>query len=848
MKKVIFALFILINSLASAKTYYVAPATATPPGNDSNPGTKAAPWLRWRKAATTATQGDTVYFRGGVYYYTTYLDMGGTMNSGVEGDPICFFNYPGEVPIFDMSGATMASYVYPIATQYCSWIEIDSMMLRHVVMANSSTIIVGFYTYKASHIKITNCKAFHIQGTGFGVLGGSDEILYKNCDAWMLCDSLAAVMPGQDGVGFQWNTMPTVWGNLVDPAYSSHIYFDGCRTWDFSDNGFAGPGVGYVEIKNCWAFAGGKMYGGGCGFKMSNTVNADTLNPLSRNVHNCISAINKSYGFSPNNNGGHAFNGHLYNNFFYHNGYKGVAESLGGGCGLLTYNYLGDINPPNEMYLNNISYDNEYHEVRVMDNRQENYTHEYNSWDHPEGVTITDDDFLSLDTLQLWWPRQVDGSLPDITFGKLKPGSDLIDAGQDSIVTRDHKIPLTYYGNAPDLGWFESSSGITTPVAPVYISSAIENATPSRLEINYNLSLANIVPSVTAFMIRVNSGTRNVSSVEVSENKVILILSNPVVFDDMVTVAYTMPAINPIQTSSGGKAASFSTRNVTNNCRLRENMPPVANLLSPGKNNSFIAPATITIDVTANDPDGYITKVEFFNGSIKLAETTAAPYSFTWKDVPEGTYILSAKATDNKNLTTVSEETVIIVEKMTSAINQLPVIEIISPVKDYKYKKNDDIIIEAEAFDPDGSISLVEFKIGNSILAEISSPPFIFTWQNVDTGNYLLTATATDNQGAISNSFEMELVVEILKDLNSDIINLFPNPTDGPFTINLVNNYLKEGDLLTITSLNGNILFTEKILKEESPKQFDMTFLNSGIYVLTISNKHINYTKKFLKK
>ncbi|MBK7733416.1 MAG: hypothetical protein IPI37_11795 [Bacteroidales bacterium] len=40
--------------------------------------------------------------------------------------------------------------------------------------------------------------------------------------------------------------------------------------------------------------------------------------------------------------------------------------------------------------------------------------------------------------------------------------------------------------------------------------------------------------------------------------------------------------------------------------------------------------------------------VEFFNGSVKLGELTQPPYSFSWTNVSQGTYTLTAKATDNQ--------------------------------------------------------------------------------------------------------------------------------------------------------------------------------------------------------
>ena len=102
-------------------------------------------------------------------------------------------------------------------------------------------------------------------------------------------------------------------------------------------------------------------------------------------------------------------------------------------------------------------------------------------------------------------------------------------------------------------------------VSPVYVSSVIENATPSRLEMTYNLTLANIVPAASSFAVRVNSSARTVSSVAISGTKVLVTLASPVVYGDVVTVAYTKPSTNPLQTTAGGQAVSITAQNVTNN-------------------------------------------------------------------------------------------------------------------------------------------------------------------------------------------------------------------------------------------------------------------------------------------
>src|SRR5665811_951768 len=77
-------------------------------------------------------------------------------------------------------------------------------------------------------------------------------------------------------------------------------------------------------------------------------------------------------------------------------------------------------------------------------------------------------------------------------------------------------------------------------VNPVYVSSVIENATSSRLEMIYNLTLANIAPAASAFTVKVNTVTRTVSSVSISGTKVFLTLASSVVYGEAVTaVSYT---------------------------------------------------------------------------------------------------------------------------------------------------------------------------------------------------------------------------------------------------------------------------------------------------------------------
>lgn len=448
----IVALF-LCTSNAFGTIYYVAPSTATPAGNNANAGTISAPWLTWSYAFAHAFAGDTVYFRGGIYTSTT--DPGGEsgFNSGTSGNRIYFINYPGEVPILDCSNRTAASYNRAITIWGPDYLYFKGLHVRNVYQTQEDCNASGWALENVSGITWENCVTHHVAGEANVVSNYHDTIRYINCDAYNVCDSLRSAVyptpgsPGQNGGAFHQS-------NTGDATAA--LYYYGCRAWLFSDNGFAGQSIGYVEYDHCWAFNGqGDLSGDGCGFKYASTYGSNNTLDLGRTLKNCISAMNASYGFSPNNSGDTPTAVRFINNTAYHNGYRG--EIFGHGLVINTHDTIDDgvfgnaFILPYEKYYNNISYDNELGEVYVSGGITNLYHHEYNSWDTPPAVTLTDGDFVSLDWEEMLRPRKSDGSLPDIDFMELWPRSDLINIGYD--------VDLPYFGTAPDLGYAEYSPG-----------------------------------------------------------------------------------------------------------------------------------------------------------------------------------------------------------------------------------------------------------------------------------------------------------------------------------------------------------------------------------------------------
>jgi uncharacterized repeat protein (TIGR02059 family) len=383
---------------------------------------------------------------------------------------------------------------------------------------------------------------------------------------------------------------------------------------------------------------------------------------------------------------------------------------------------------------------------------------------------------------------------------------------------------------------------------PVYASSKITNEFPSILEMTYNLDLTNIVPAVSAFSIKVNSIARSVSLVAISGSKVLLTLASPIIFGDVVTVAYTKPAINPLQTVAGGQAASITAQTVTNNCSQPINQPPAVNIASPTKSTSFISPATITIEATASDPDGTITKVEYYNGTVKLGESTTSPWSFTWKEVQEGSYSLTAAATDNSNTRTLSGSVTVIVEKASPVINQMPSVTISSPMNNCSFELPAIITLTATASDIDGSIVKVEYYNGPKKIGECLTQPYLFSFAGDTAGRYEITAVASDNLNATATSAPVSILLTLQKQY-PDLINLYPNPNYGHFTIDMnALNMNNDQAVATIVSFSGRTIYSDIITSEETSRQIDISDSPSGNYIIIITSQEgILSTKQFIK-
>jgi hypothetical protein len=88
-----------------------------------------------------------------------------------------------------------------------------------------------------------------------------------------------------------------------------------------------------------------------------------------------------------------------------------------------------------------------------------------------------------------------------------------------------------------------------------------------------------------------------------------------------------------------------------------------------------------------------------------------------------------------------------------------PSVSITSPVNNASFAAPATITINANASDPGGSITKVEFYRGGTLLGTDTTSPYGYTWSNVAVGSYALTAKAYDNLNATTTSSAVNVTV-----------------------------------------------------------------------------------------
>lgn len=373
--------------------------------NEDINGTIVTTSSEFLNAVNTAQPGDSIYIREGTYAFNLTIQLN---FSGTEENRISLCKYPGdERPLIDFSamGESSSNRGFQLNGSYWYIKEID------VFAAGDNGMFI-----KGNNNIIEFCTFFENADSGLQIGNGGSNNTVINCDSYYNAD---ASIENADGFACK-----------LDAGDGNK--FIGCRAWQNLDDGWDGYMRGNDNIttvhENCWAFMNGVLKNGtvgggdGNGFKTGGSDNKD----LKHNAiyYNCIAFGNVYDGFDHNSNRGDI---ELYNCSAQENG-RNISFGSGNIAAKLVVKNSISIDGDNE----------DRYEATETDITN-------NSWQ--DGLEATAEDFVSLDASMLSAPRKADGSLPDIDYFHLVPGSDLIDKGVD--------VGLPFNGSAPDLGAFE---------------------------------------------------------------------------------------------------------------------------------------------------------------------------------------------------------------------------------------------------------------------------------------------------------------------------------------------------------------------------------------------------------
>ena len=148
-----------------------------------------------------------------------------------------------------------------------------------------------------------------------------------------------------------------------------------------------------------------------------------------------------------------------------------------------------------------------------------------------------------------------------------------------------------------------------------------------------------------------------------------------------------------------------------------------------------------------------------------IGEDVSEPFSLEYAAETSGTYLLTAKATDNEGAASISHGLKIIVDKTAGTFNKPPTVSINTPDDLSKINDGYPMSLSAVATDPGGSVSKIQYYEGFNKIGESSSAPFTVTIPFTVAGKHTYLAKAIDNKNAVAFSVPMVLEIPHRNDL-----------------------------------------------------------------------------------
>jgi hypothetical protein len=121
-----------------------------------------------------------------------------------------------------------------------------------------------------------------------------------------------------------------------------------------------------------------------------------------------------------------------------------------------------------------------------------------------------------------------------------------------------------------------------------------------------------------------------------------------------------------------------------------------------------------------------------------------------------------------------------------------------------------------------------------------------------DTTGFILPATDLAGNPRIMNNvidmgaYEWGAVGVNDQYIDDSGVKVWPNPTEGKFKVQ-GSKFKVEVQKVEIVDIFGKVVFVKEIQSDPNPLDFDISHLQSGIYLVRISSGDINITHKLVK-
>ncbi len=366
------------------------------------------------------------------------------------------------------------------------------------------------------------------------------------------------------------------------------------------------------------------------------------------------------------------------------------------------------------------------------------------------------------------------------------------------------------------------AAGINSSLAN---KSTYDNVKVNGVLVNFAPTIAITSPANNAVFTAPASFTVNVNATDADGSiaKVEFYRGMTYLGNDLVA-PYTFNITNLAAGTYAIRTVAYDNNNTTSEVTINVvvnnpgNQLPVVNITSPANNANFTAPANFTINATATDADGSVSKVEFYRGLTYLGNDLVTPYAFNVTNLAAGTYSIRVVAYDNNNAT--AEKTINVVVNGTATCT--------TPAWN----------------------AATAYSTGNTV--SYNGIKYIANWwtqgQNPSTNNGGSgSGQPWTSQGNCTSRTSADETVAV----NNNLITIAPNPVLNQSIVFLELSQDEENIMVDIIDSFGKktaTIYQGALQGGEHALDLNSALLAPGMYILRVKSQYNNQNKVFIKQ